>query len=275
MDIAAIATNLERGNDGIWTSRSRSEISYPAAGNSWCLEIEESSFWFRHRNRCIVEALRKFPTRGPFFDVGGGNGFVSMAVGATGLEAALVEPGHEGARNARARGVDPVICASLEEAGFKEHSLPAIGLFDVLEHIERDEEFLDTCRRLMIPNGRLYLTTPAYDLLWSSEDDYAGHHQRYTLRRLGAKLERAGFAVDFATYIFAFLPLPIFLFRHLPSRLGWRSEVDLEQEKREHAVARGLVGRALDLVLGAELVLLRRKIALPFGGSCLVVARTR
>jgi SAM-dependent methyltransferase len=274
MDIGSIAGNLERREDGVWAARSHSEVSYPETGNSWCLEIEEGSFWFRHRNRCIVESMRRFPPSGPLFDVGGGNGFVSKAVLEAEMEAVLVEPGPEGVKNARARGVDPVIWATLEGAGFRESVLPAIGLFDVLEHIEHDEAFLATCRRLLAANGKLYLTTPAYGLLWSYEDDYAGHHRRYTVRKLARKLERAGFLVDFATYIFTFLPLPILLFRKLPSRFGWRREVDLEQERREHSL-RGPLGRALDVTLSAELTLLRRKIPLPFGASCLLVARAK
>ena len=57
-------------------------ISYPEEGNEACFQIEDQSFWFRHRNNCIQELVRKFPPngKGPIFDVGGGNGFVAKGM---------------------------------------------------------------------------------------------------------------------------------------------------------------------------------------------------
>jgi hypothetical protein len=37
--------------DGIWYSDAKAEISYPEKGNDDCMQIEDSSFWFAHRNR--------------------------------------------------------------------------------------------------------------------------------------------------------------------------------------------------------------------------------
>ncbi len=50
-----------------------------------------------------------------FLDVGGGNGYVAKALIAAGIDCVLVEPGINGAMAARARAVDPVICARLED----------------------------------------------------------------------------------------------------------------------------------------------------------------
>jgi len=55
-----------------------------------------------------------------------------------GLEVVLVEPGSAGAANARRRGIRHVVCAALEDAGFIPASLPAISLFDVVEHMKED-----------------------------------------------------------------------------------------------------------------------------------------
>src|SRR5580692_11450254 len=76
--IDEIAANLELGESGIWFSKGNSEVSYPSAGNESCFEIEGHSFWFQHRNRCINTLVRGFPPAGAIFDLGGGNGFVSL-----------------------------------------------------------------------------------------------------------------------------------------------------------------------------------------------------
>src|ERR1700751_5854874 len=80
LKLSEIATNLEERGEGYWQARSISRISYPEDGNEACFTVEGSSFWFRHRNDCILHALKCYPPSGTFFDVGGGNGFVADAL---------------------------------------------------------------------------------------------------------------------------------------------------------------------------------------------------
>src|SRR5580704_15864919 len=65
-------SNLEQSAEGGWHSRSQSTVSYPEWGNQACFDIEDSSFWFQHRNVCILEALSQYPPPGPLFDIGAG-----------------------------------------------------------------------------------------------------------------------------------------------------------------------------------------------------------
>ena len=271
----SIAANLELRPDGIWYARHAASIEYPKEGNVFCYGVEEGSFWFNHRNTFILEALRRYPPAGTFFDVGGGNGFVAMAIREAGLDTVLVEPGIEGIFNAQRRGLDQLVCATLESAGFRSGCLPAVGLFDVLEHIADDLTFLEQIHEVLTPAGRIYLTVPAYNFLWSSEDDFAQHFRRYTLPQLSRLLERAGFHQEYTTYIFATLPAPIFLFRTLPSKFGRRKKGDLnrmETELKPNSVA---ANQLLDSILRVELKALKRLKSLPFGGSCLLVARKK
>ena len=132
----------------------------PRAGNADCLRVEDTSFWFRHRNRCIVSVVRRFSPDATFFDIGGGNGFVARGLMDAGVDCALIEPGIDGALAAHARGVDPVICATLEDAGIRPGSVAAAGMFDVLEHIEDENAALSEVRKLLASGGRLFLTVP-------------------------------------------------------------------------------------------------------------------
>ena len=153
VEIRDIARNLECGAHGIWFNRKRTNVSYPEDGNLRCFAIEENSFWFKHRNRCIAEAIRLFPPRGVILDVGGGNGYVSLALQNSGLDVILLEPGYRGVLHGHTRGLRTTICSTLEDAGFKPHTIPAVGLFDVLEHVEHDVDFLRTLNTLLLPNG--------------------------------------------------------------------------------------------------------------------------
>src|ERR1700693_1226403 len=81
------------GSDGIWRDSAIDAVSYPAEGNEASFRLEENSFWFRHRIKVILSLVRMFPPDDVFFDVGGGNGFVSKALQDDGIRTVLVEPG--------------------------------------------------------------------------------------------------------------------------------------------------------------------------------------
>ena len=276
IDIRAISSSLELGEDGIWYSRNEQNISYPSGGNEGCFALEDSSLWFRHRNNCIASVVVSFPPRdsGTIFDIGGGNGFVALGLAQAGFDVALLEPGKEGASNAKKRGLENVICATTDTAGFKPQSLPAVGLFDVIEHIENDLSFLKSVRKLMKKSGRLYATVPSYAFLWSEQDINAGHFRRYALKNICKVLESAGFQLEFSTYIFRFLPAPIFLFRSLPFKLGLSGkERNAENVSREHAANDGSASRILGSILQREVRKLDKGKSMRFGGSCLLVAK--
>ena len=251
----------------------RSAIDYPDEANAFCFAVEEQSFWFDYRNRFIVEAVKQFPPAGPIADIGAGNGFVSLGLGRAGFPSLVIEPGPAGAANARTRGLDPVVCATLSDAGFLPETLDAVGLFDVVEHIADDREFLRLTRGLLKPGGRLYVTVPAFQALWSSEDELVGHHRRYSIRSMTDSLEACGFTVDYATYLFAPLALPLFLLRTLPSRLGRRTTLDPARTAAELKPPSGLATRAIGALLDREVARIRQRRTIPFGTSCLAVAR--
>ncbi|MCC7243316.1 MAG: class I SAM-dependent methyltransferase [Acidobacteria bacterium] len=273
IDLRNIAANLEAGPDGLWSARTRSAVDYPDEGNAFCFQIEDHSFWFRHRNACILDLVSRFPPPGAIFDIGGGNGYVARALVEAGLLAVVVEPGLTGARNAQSRGLAPVVWAALDDAGFHPGALPAVGLFDVLEHMADDAGVMRQLAGLLQPGGRLYLSVPAYEWLWSTEDDLGGHYRRYTRRSLHRVVEGAGLDVEFSSYAFWPLPLPILILRSIPSRLGWRPPARLDTIRSELQPEEGLAVKALAMLLDLERWWLRRGGAVPFGGSCMLVAR--
>jgi SAM-dependent methyltransferase len=260
---------LQRNLDGIWRSRGVEPVSYPAGGNNECFALEDSSFWFAHRNACLMTLIRQFPTAGPFFDIGGGNGFVAVALQSGGvMPVVLVEPGADGVRHAQARGLSNVMQATLKEARFRNGSLPAVGFFDVMGHIENEQEFLREIRRCLTADGRIYLTVPAGHRLWSDADVQAGHFRRYTFASLRQALERAGFRPLFMSRIFSPLPLPLFLCRSLPSFWGHRRQPVRSYSRQHSSSGRGL----MEHVWHWELARLARRQSIPCGTSCLAVA---
>jgi 2-polyprenyl-3-methyl-5-hydroxy-6-metoxy-1,4-benzoquinol methylase len=273
LSIEKITTNLEHDKRGFWVSKNQSDISYPDHGNRHYIKIEDTSFWFRHRNNCIVSAMHQYPPSGSIFDIGGGNGIVSHAIKSAGMSPIILEPGLDGALNAQSRGLCPIIVSTLQDAGFIPESIHAAGLFDVLEHIENDVSFLKDVEKLLYPGGRVFLTVPAYNILHSNEDDEAGHFRRYTKRTLSRCVKAAGLEVEYASYFFAILPLPIFLFRTLPSYFSRTQQNSNQRDRSEHAPPPHIFGKLLDALFTCETWLISKRMSIPFGGSCMLVAR--
>jgi hypothetical protein len=274
----ALASPLVVDGEGIWrpeASASRA-VSYPGEAGAACFAVEDDSWWFFHRNEVILRAVVRFPPSGPVWDIGGGNGFVARALGAAGWPAVLVEAGEEACRQARGRGVKPVIRAAFEDLRFRKGGMAAAGLFDVLEHIEDRAGFL---RRLHDAldgpgKGRLYLTVPAHAWLWSGEDAWAGHRLRFGRRALAAELEAAGFKVIFEAFFFSWLSPLICLGRTLPCRAGRLIGRKFGGQTRRVGAVHGRLRKGAVRFFAHELARLEKGDRIGHGASLLAVGET-
>jgi len=180
-----------------------------------------------------------------------------------------------GAHNARAaRRLPTVINATLDEAGIRTGSVPAVGLFDVLEHIEDDRAFVRHLTDIVQPGGMLYLTVPSFNWLWSTADIEAMHFRRYTKRTLADALAD-GFDVLYSTYLFERL-VPLFtLMRVLPYRTGLSRSQKAHSYEREHAVGSKWLADVFARILGHEIASIATGKSLLVGSSLLAIARRR
>jgi SAM-dependent methyltransferase len=231
-------------------------------------EQEERSFWFRSRNRLIDWALRKyFPEAGSFFELGCGTGVVLAALQSSRpeLELAGGEPSAAGLEIARSRLPDvPLYQLDGRRLPF-EGEFDVVGAFDVLEHIDEDEEVLAQMHQATRPGGGILVTVPQHPSLWSAVDDYSLHRRRYTAKQLVERVERAGFRVVRKTS-FVSLLLPAVAFSRLRGR--GRETVDPMQESRLPGAVEGVFGAAMQ----AERVLIQLGVSFPAGSSLLVAA---
>jgi SAM-dependent methyltransferase len=143
----------------------------------------------------------------------------------------------------------------------------ALCLFDVLEHIDDDEGALDWCHEHLTESGRLFLTVPAFQFLWSRHDEVAHHQRRYTKATLLPRVARR-FAVDYVSYFNFHLFPAIAAARLLQRGLGLPGG---EADKR---VGAGALNGLLTALFASERFWLGLA-PLPFGVSLFVAARRR
>jgi SAM-dependent methyltransferase len=227
------------------------------------LDEGDGGWWYQTRNQVVQSALREHPVDGFLWDVGSGSGLVTRSIIETGGKAIAIEPSTRGAQLSAQRGV-PSINGVLQDLSLPPASLAGVGMFDVLEHLTNRKDMLSEVHRLLKPNGKLYLTLPALQSLWSQFDLEAGHHLRYAKRTIKRELREAGFEVVKLKYFFLF-SLPIVLVvRALPFRLGRKQLVETGTMLRSEIGFLGKVATVLELLWS--------KVGL-IGTSLLVVAR--
>jgi SAM-dependent methyltransferase len=263
-------SNANRISELRWVGPHAERIAYDEELHSQNSSFEQDSFWFKHRNAIFNMLIRKFEVEQPLVDMGGGTGIVAEALQKCGVVALNLEPTEFGASCSVGRGV-PTLQATLREAGAIASALPSVGLFDVLEHIEKDAETLQGIYDALKPGGYLIVAVPAYSWLWSNEDLKAEHCRRYTKKMLVEDLEKAGFNIEFSSYLFMFLVAPVFLLRTVPS-WGGRNKKLQENTERRHVLGR-FPRMVVDALLSYERKRLTKGRSLPFGTSVLAVAR--
>lgn len=231
---------------------------------------EAGHFWFETRNQLLQWALRRYaPDARDYLEVGCGTGFVlsGMATAFPGLRLSGSEIFSAGLRLARQR-VPRAQFLQLDARQLPfEGEYDVIGAFDVIEHIEEDEQVLASAHRALRDNGVILLTVPQHPSLWSAADVYARHKRRYVRSDLVAKLKRAGFRPQKVTS-FVSLLLPMMW----ASRLSQRSAAEEFDPAKEFDIHPAL-NKTLRAVLFAENALIRAGASLPAGGSLLAVAQ--
>lgn len=266
------SSKLTEKSSGFWVVNENHHVSYTPDGHAHSYEMEENSFWYQHRNNILLSVINRFPSEW-LLDIGGGTGFVSAFLQKNDIPTVLLEPVKQGALLSKQRNVKQVICGKLEDVDFYPGSIPAIALFDILEHIEDDLPFLESCNKILQDDGRIYITTPAYQHLWSDFDKRVGHYRRYNIPRLKQLLNKAGFDVEYSSYFFYLLPPFIWLFRVLVKRNYHQDSVVKKQ--RDHGLKMGILSRIVSFFLKLEYKIIHSKGRVRFGSSCLLVARKR
>ena len=237
-------------------------IGYDASRFAAIAAVEERHFWFRSRSRLIVWALRRhFPRARSMLEIGCGTGNVLAALQQSGIERLVGSEAHaEGLAFAarRAPGAE-LMQMDARRIPFR-GEFDVLGAFDVIEHIEEDEQVLREMFAACRPGGGVMLTVPQHAWLWSKRDEIAQHRRRYNRRELLAKLAAAGFQRPWVTS-FVSLLLPL---------------MALSRRRKDVSSAELEVGAAANQVLGAVMALergvIRAGVSLPAGGSLLAVA---
>lgn len=129
-------------------------------------------------------------------------------------------------------------------------------LCDVLEHVQDDRKLLLELRERLVGGGKLLITVPAFQALFTQHDVALRHYRRYSLAELELAVADAGLRVSGSGYLFGSL---------LPARaLGklWEKLKPKSAQGEEFGIGgwngSAATTRALEMALNADNELLLR-----------------
>jgi len=159
-------------------------------------------FWVRRR----FEVLRKLddglvPAAAQIAEIGCGHGLLQRQVEDQYGKAVTGFDLNEYALKQNVSRISRICCYDIRQ------QLPAlhqgfdlIFLFDVLEHLSEETQFLDAVLYHLAPQGKLIINVPAGQWAFSEYDRAAGHVRRYSIEQLSEVARRSQLQTERWTY---------------------------------------------------------------------------
>ena len=186
--------------------------------------LEPAYWWFAGMRR-ITDAILHKELSGPgirILDAGCGTGFNMHYYGSCSSRMVFGLDVAEGAIHYIRNGtVTNFTQASVTAIPFRSETFDLVFSFEVVTQLryELQDDALREMRRVLKPEGSLFIRVPAFKWLWSSHDQAICAFYRYTRRELEDKLRRLGYRIEWISYANTFL-FPVALLRRMLKRFG-------------------------------------------------------
>ena len=240
--------------------------TFDAEAAALLASADVTHWWFRCKATLVSLALRRSaPPGGWLVDLGAGAGGVTAMLGWAPDKTMALDGNAQLVDVMRRRHAITAVLGDTARIPVANGSASVVCLLDVIEHLADPVPTLREAARLLADDGRLVVNVPAHPRLWSTADEVLGHARRYTLRSLRRDLHQADCEVVWASHVFSWLALPVWIRRR--ARAGDAPELGLDVESL-------LIDRLAMLLTRLEWLVASR-VPLRLGTSILCVARRR
>ena len=191
-------------------------------------ELDELHWWYRARRQVLQALIERVvdPPRGAnILEVGCGTGHNLAMLGRFGKVDAI-EVDAEARAFAEKRTGRPVSSAPLPALpGIERGHYDLVAALDVVEHIADDRAAVEALASCLKPGGKLLITVPAHQWMWSAHDELNHHKRRYSKRALARLIEGSPLKLDRIGY-FNSLLFPLAVGARMASKLTGRGGDD-------------------------------------------------
>lgn len=191
-------------------------------------ELDSRHWWYRARREVLASLIAHRIAAAPnarILEIGCGTGH-NLAMLARFGTVDAVEMDEAARAVASSRLGRPVGNAMLPDLlGIENDSYDLVAVLDVIEHVEGDVEALESIARKLKPGGRILVTVPAFQWMWSGHDVLNHHYRRYSKASLTNTVGAAGLNLEFLSY-FNSLLFPLAAVARLARRMTRKVESD-------------------------------------------------
>ena len=191
-------------------------------------ELDSRHWWFVARRRILSELIERevpLPADARILEIGCGTGHNFDMLGHFGHVDAIEVDDEARALSSRRLGREVGSSPLPELPSVPDGAYHLIALLDVLEHIEEDRASLASIKRKLAANGRVLLTVPANQWMWSAHDAAHHHHRRYSKAGLRRVIEEAGLKIELLSY-FNSLLFPVAAAARIAGKVRGKTESD-------------------------------------------------
>ena len=231
--------------------------------------VEDRMWWYRGLRTLVADLLSRSlsasQASGPVLDAGCGTGGMLHRLGGAVAGRPTVGLDYDGvaASFAAAKAGRPVVAGSVNQLPFGDGALAGYVSLDVLCHGGVEPALaLKEAHRCLKAGAIAVFNLPAYQWMLSAHDRRVHNVRRFTRRQAGALLAGHGFRVLRSSYWNTLL-FPLMLLHRLFGR------DDAESDVHDYPA---WLDALFSAALAIERAAIRAGLALPFGGSLIVVA---
>lgn len=156
---------------------------------------DTTHWWYRARRDILADYLTRWgdlPKDARILEIGCGTGHNLPMLAQFG-EIDAIEIDETARAKASERLGKPVGTAPLPElVGVAPGSYDLVAVLDVIEHVEDDVAALKAIATALKPGGKILITVPAHQWMWSAHDVVNHHKRRYSKAGFEALLEKTG-----------------------------------------------------------------------------------
>lgn len=176
-------------------------------------ELADVHWWYVARRKILADLIRREvrpPKNARLLEIGCGTGHNLGMLAEFGAVDGL-EVDAEARAVAETRHGKPIASAPLPALkGVKRKGYDLIAALDVIEHIDDDKAALAAIAERLKPGGKLLMTVPAHQWMWSAHDTANHHKRRYSKKGLRALIDASPLKLDSIGYFNSILfPLAV------------------------------------------------------------------
>lgn len=229
-------------------------------------ELDERHWWYSARREVLADLIRrevKPPPKARILEIGCGTGHNLDMLGEFGKVDALELDDEARAIAERRLGREVMSDPLPELAGVRSRQYHLIAALDVIEHVDDDHAAIAAIAAKLKRGGKLLMTVPAHQWMWSAHDVVNHHKRRYSKQALRRLIDSSPLRLDKIGY-FNSLLFPFAVAERFASKVRGKDSADVKLPSAP-------LNSALRAVFAAERHLVGR-LPLPPGLSLFAVA---